>query len=148
MLPEGEPRERFVRTMRTMIDLRHENFVRRLRVGWQRCVCYTVSEFIEGHSAGQLLANARGTRLDWRAVRHIASGVASALQFAFQNNLVHRNVTPTNILVRSEHQAVKLGDLSLAKALIGANAFDVTRTNNLIGQLPYLSPEQIEPSPT
>ena len=113
----------------------------------QRGVCYTVSEFIEGRSAAQLLAAAKGAGLDWRSVRHIARGVASALQFAYQNSFVHRNVTPSNILIRESDQAVKLGDLALSKALIGANAFDVTRTNSVLGQLSYLSPEQIEHAP-
>ncbi|TXT29067.1 MAG: serine/threonine protein kinase, partial [Planctomycetota bacterium] len=147
VLPVGEARDRFVRAMRTMINVRHDNLVRLYRAGSQRGVCYTVSEFIEGRSAAQLLAASNGAGLDWRSVRHIARGIASALQFAFQNNFVHRNVTPSNILIRESDQAVKLGDLALAKALIGANAFDVTRTNSVLGQLPYLSPEQIEHSP-
>lgn len=147
VLPEGEPRDRFVRAMRTMINVRHDNLVRLHRAGSQRGVCYTVSEFIEGRSAAQLLAASNGAGLDWPSVRHIARGVASALQFAFQNNFVHRNVTPSNILIRESDQTVKLGDLALAKALIGANAFDVTRTNSILGQLPYLSPEQIEHAP-
>lgn len=147
VLPMGESRDRFIRAMRTAIDLRHDHLVRLRRAGSQRGVCYTVSEFIEGSSAAQLLAATNGAGLDWPLVRHIGLGVAAALQFAYQKNLVHRNVTPSNILIRSADQAVKLGDLSLAKALIGATAFDVTRTDNLIGQLPYLSPEQIEHSP-
>lgn len=147
VLPEGEARERFVRAMRTMIHVRHENLVRLHRAGSQRGVCYTVSEFIDGHSAVQLLAASNGAGLDWQTVRHLARGIASALQFAFQKNLVHRNVTPSNILIREADQVVKLGDLSLSKALVGANAFDVTRTNTVLGQLPYLSPEQIEHSP-
>ncbi len=146
-LPEGEPRERFVRAMRTMINLRHENLVRLHRAGSQRGVCYTVSEFVEGHSAGQLLAKSNGQGMDWRFVRHIAVGVAHALQFAFEQNIVHRNVTPSNILMNESGSIVKLGDLYLAKALIGANAFDVTRTDGVIGHLPYLSPEQIEHLP-
>lgn len=94
-----------------------------------------------------MLTASKGAGLDWPKVRHIARGVASALQFAFQNSFVHRNVTPSNILIRQSDQAVKLGDLALSKALIGANAFDVTRTNSVLGQLPYLSPEQIEHAP-
>ncbi|MCX7420225.1 MAG: protein kinase [Planctomycetia bacterium] len=147
VLPEGEPRDRFVRAMRTMINARHDNLVRLHRAGSQRGICYTVSEFIDGRSAARLLAASNGAGLDWQTVRHIAQGVASALQFAFQNNFVHRNVTPSNILIRESDQAVKLGDLALSKALIGANAFDVTRTNSVLGQLSYLSPEQIEHAP-
>ncbi|HLQ45983.1 MAG TPA: serine/threonine-protein kinase, partial [Planctomycetaceae bacterium] len=147
VLPEGEPRDRFVRAMRTMIDLPHENLVRLHRAGSQHGVCYTVSEFVEGHSAAQLLAKSTGQGLDSRLVRHIAIGVAHALQFAFEHDIVHRNVTPSNILVSHSGQIVKLGDLYLAKALIGTNACDVTRTDGVIGHLPYLSPEQIEHHP-
>lgn len=148
VLPMGEARDRFIRAMRTMIDIRHDHLVRLHRAGSQRGVCYTVSEFIDGQSAAQLLAATNGAGLDWWTVRQIASGVAAALQFAYRQNLVHRNVTPSNILIRESDQVVKLGDLSLAKALVGANAFDVTRTNQVLGQLPYLSPEQIEHAPS
>ena len=102
---------------------------------------------VKRRSAAQLLAKSNGQGLDWRFVRHVAVGVAHALQFAFEQDIVHRNVTPSNILMNESGSIVKLGDLYLAKALIGANAFDVTRTDDVIGHLPYLSPEQIEHLP-
>jgi serine/threonine protein kinase len=55
---------------------------------------------------------------------------------------VHRNVTPTNILLQATDKVHKLGDVMLAKALEGSLAEQITRTGELVGDLAFMSPER------
>jgi serine/threonine protein kinase len=80
--------------------------------------------------------------LDWKYGYRVAVHVARALAYAHGNAIIHRNVTPTNILLRAGDQKVLLGDLMLAKALEGGLAQQVTRPGELVGDVGYMSPER------
>jgi len=67
---------------------------------------------------------------------------ARALEFAADHDIIHRNITPNNILVRSSDGCVKLGDLILAKALRGTKVEQITAAGDTVGELAYASPEQ------
>ena len=62
--------------------------------------------------------------------------------YAHGQDVIHRNVTPTNILRDATNKDVKLGDLTLAKALEGALAQQITRPGEIVGDVAYLSPER------
>ncbi len=61
---------------------------------------------------------------------------------AFLQKVIHRNVTPANILRRKSDKVCLLGDLMLAKALEGSLAKQVTSPGRLLGELPYIPPER------
>lgn len=135
---------RFLRAMRTTISLEHENIVRAYAAGRTRGLCFTASEFVEGESVSQMIRRIGvAGMLDWRNAWHIASGVAEALEFAHDSNIVHRNIGPSNILIRAKDRCVKLGDLMLAKALDHTGNERITRAGEVVGDLRYLSPEQL-----
>src|SRR5439155_25365206 len=70
----------------------------------------------------------------------IVAEVCRGLAHAHARGLVHRDVTPSNILV-SDDGAVKLSDFGLGRAL--ASPERLTRTGVLVGSLPYMAPEQL-----
>ena len=59
--------------------------------------------------------------------------------------MVHRNVTPTNILRRTSDEVCLLGDFMLAKAIEGKLAQQVTQPGQIVGDVPYLAPERTLP---
>jgi serine/threonine protein kinase len=135
---------RFLRAMRTTIPLEHENLVRVFGAGRTRGLCFTASEFVDGESVSQMIRRIGvAGMLDWRNAWHIACGVAEALEFAHEANIVHRNIGPSNILIRGKDRCVKLGDLMLAKALDESGNERITCSGEVVGDLRYLSPEQL-----
>ena len=97
-----------------------------------------------GNTGLVFLINHFGTRgmLDWRTSFLVAVQIARALETAYEHQIIHRNITPTNILFSRELKQAKLGDLMLAKALEGTQARQITRPGQLVGELPYMPPER------
>jgi serine/threonine protein kinase len=140
---DDDQRERFVRAMKTMMPIRHPNIIRLYNAGKNGPYCWAAMEFVDGESLTKVIdrIGIEGM-LDWREVWRVAVHIGRALEAAFENKIIHRNVTPTNILRRHSDKVCLLGDLMLAKALEGTLAKQVTRPGQLIGDVPYMSPER------
>jgi serine/threonine protein kinase len=138
-----EARERFIRAMKTMLPIQHENIVRLYHAGKRGPYCFAAMEYVDGESLDKVIKSI-GTMgmLEWRDTFWVAIHIGRALEEAAQHKIIHRNVTPANILRRKSDGASKLGDLMLAKALEGSLAKQVTRPGQLIGDVPYMSPER------
>ncbi len=140
-------RQRFVRAMKTVLPLRHANLIQVLGAGKKGACCWIAMEYVEGESLTQVVQRAGvAGMLDWRPALRVAVHVARALEYAHAHQIIHRNVTPMNVLVRGRDRVAKLGDLMLAKALEGVLAVHVTEPGDLLGDLNYLSPERTFPS--
>ncbi len=135
--------ERFVRAIKTMLPLQHENIVRLYGAGVTDGYCWMAMELVEGESLADVIKRIGvGGMLEWEPVLRAAAQIAQALEVAFEHKIVHRNITPSNVLVRSKDRVAKLADLMLAKALEGPMAQSITRAGEIVGELPYMSPEQ------
>jgi serine/threonine protein kinase len=139
--------QRFVRAMKTMLPMRHPNLVALYGAGKTGPYCWVAMEYVDGESLTQVIQRI-GTAgmLDWRNALRVAIHVARALDFAHQQQIVHRNITPQNILVRAYDKMTKLGDLMLAKAMEGSLAQQITQPGELLGDVHYMSPERTRPS--
>lgn len=140
---DDEAVQRFVRAMKTMLPIRHENIVQLYMAGKTGPYCWLAMEFVDGESMDQVIQRI-GTvgMLDWQYAFRVALHVARALEAADKHEIIHRNITPTNILMRTSDKVVKLGDLMLAKAMSGTLARQITRPGELVGDLLYMSPER------
>jgi hypothetical protein len=140
---DDEDMQRFVRAMKTMLPLRHPNLVQIENAGRTGTYCWVAMEFVEGESLRQVIERIGvAGMLDWRHAIRIGIHIGRALEYAHGQQIIHRNVTPANILIRSSDQVAKLADLMLAKALEGALAQPITRPGELLGDLNYMSPER------
>lgn len=143
----GDARDtrRFVRAMRTAIPVRHDNIVRTYTAGRHRGICFLSSELVVGESAADLVARMGVCgMLDWRRVLRIGIQAAQGLVAASGHGMVHRNITPRNILIASRDDTVKLNDLVFARAAKEVQLEQLTAPGEILGELPYLAPEQLE----
>ena len=140
---KDEHKQRFVRAMKTMLPIRDPHIIRLYNAGINGPYCWAAMELIDGENLAQLIhrTGIEGM-LDWRKVWRVAMNIGQALQAAFEHKVIHRNLTPTNILQRSSDGVCLLGDLMLAKALEGQQAQQVTQIGQIVGEVSYLSPER------
>ncbi len=104
---------------------------------------YTVMPFHEEGSLSDWLRKPGQSRVLWPGdVEHIVKQAASALQFAHNKNITHRDVKPSNFLICA--QAGKAGQLNLQLADFGVAKFMTTSDQSqTIGGTPiYMAPEQ------
>jgi eukaryotic-like serine/threonine-protein kinase len=137
-----EEKQRFVRAMKTMLPIRHPNLVRIFHAGKTGPFCWVAMEYIDGENLTKVIERIGiDGMLDWKNVWKVGVDIASALQTAYEHKVIHRNVTPVNIIRRFADKTCILGDLMLAKALEGNLAVDVTVRGQIVGNLAYLPPE-------
>ncbi len=136
--------ERFQREAAAVARLRHPNIVQVHDFGIHDGVTYMVMEYIQGQTLKDRLTalRIRGERLTAREVLLLTKELASALDHAHANGLVHRDVKPANILLRETESAGSeaiLTDFGIAKMLEGVQ---FTETGLSMGTPDYMSPEQ------
>src|SRR5919108_3426936 len=128
--------ERFQREARTAAQLEHPNIIPIYRVGRTGRVIYFVMKFLRGGALSTVLAERRKLRPPESSRLLIEGG--SALGYAAQRGIVHRDIKPDNIMFDEFGQCV-LTDFGIAKAASGQR---LTGTGMSIGTPHYMSPEQ------
>jgi serine/threonine protein kinase len=129
--------KRFEQEYRAASMLDHPNIVRALDYVDAGSSPFLVMEYVEGESLGQKLER-EGRMPEAEAIRIIAQ-VAQGLHRAHKQNLVHRDVKPDNILLRTDG-AAKLADLGLVKE--ADTDLNLTRTGRGLGTPHFMAPEQ------
>jgi serine/threonine protein kinase len=133
--------ERFQREARTAAQLEHPNIIAIYRVGRSGRVIYFVMKFLRGGSLSTLLAHRK--KLTPPEIRRLLLEAGSALGYAAQRGIVHRDIKPDNIMFDEFGQSV-LTDFGIAKAASGQK---LTGTGMSIGTPHYMSPEQARAQP-
>jgi TonB family protein len=138
----------FVDEAKLAAQLNHNNITHIYDLGKVDAWHYIAMEYVEGKDLRTLLkvAKERGFPLPAELALFIASKIANALDYAHRRpaadgselNLVHRDVSPQNILISDEGD-IKLCDFGIAKA---ASKVSTTMSGALKGKLQYMSPEQ------
>jgi tRNA A-37 threonylcarbamoyl transferase component Bud32 len=128
--------KRFEREMRSLARLCHPNIAALHNAVHSENQLILLMEFIEGQTLESMFSGGR-LPLD-KGIGYIGQ-ILSALGYAHQQGVVHRDVTPANVMVNGEH--VKLTDFGLSKAY-GDSL--LTNCGEVLGSLPYLAPEQLK----
>src|SRR5262249_53321084 len=97
-LGDESARVRFLREARAAAKLRHSNVASVLHLGRTGSSYFYAMEFVEGETLEKLIK--RSGRLDVKLALEIATQVAAGLDAIHELNLVHRDIKPTNIMVR------------------------------------------------
>src|SRR5437764_4364467 len=127
----------FLKEARAAASLRDPNVVTVFDVGEHDGRPFFVMELLEGGDLRALL-RARG-RLGPREAGRIALGVARALAAVHASGLIHCDVKPHNVLLTSDGQP-KLADFGVSRVAAASRSADRTE---IVGTVPYLSPEQV-----
>lgn len=131
--------EEFIRRFNTeaqsAASLSHSNIVSIYDVANEDNIYYIVMELVKGKTLKQII-NEDGA-LPWKWSVNIAIQIASALEMAHKNNIVHRDVKPHNIII-TEDGIAKVTDFGIAKAVSNST---ITAFGTTIGSVHYFSPE-------
>ena len=141
LLPElsfGLGEDRFLREIDTAARLSHPRIVPLFASGQVSGLLYYVMPFIEGESLRRRLERERQFPIE-DALR-ITHEVGEALHYAHSHGVVHRDITPGNVML-TEAGAVVM-DFGIAKSSESTDPSPITQTGQVVGTLGYMSPEQ------
>jgi serine/threonine protein kinase/tetratricopeptide (TPR) repeat protein len=143
-LNDESARLRFLREARAAASLRHPNVASVFHLGMTGENYFYAMEFVEGETL-ETVINCRG-RVELKLVLEIATQVAAGLAAVHKQNLVHRDIKPTNIMVNLEEEdalTAKIIDLGLAKAVNEpSDDAAISMAGGFAGTPEFASPEQ------
>ena len=128
--------KRFEIEAQSAASITHPNIVSVYDVGNEGNLYYIVMELIQGKTLKEIIVEEKGA-LPWKWSVNIAIQIASALEIAHKNNIVHRDIKPHNIII-TEDGVAKVTDFGIAKAVSNST---ITAFGTTIGSVHYFSPE-------
>jgi eukaryotic-like serine/threonine-protein kinase len=156
IIPEraGDPHfvKMFLDEARVVANLNHPNIVQVFEIGEQDGIPYMAMEYVKGVTLSMIIREAaRQHKINYGHCATLIAGVCDALEYAHNANgpdgeplgLVHRDVTPGNIVV-SREGTPKLLDFGVARA---RGRLAQTEAGTIKGKLRYMAPEQISQGP-
>jgi len=135
-LSEKEVKDRFFREAESTGRLSHPNIVTIYDAGEEQEMGYIAMEVVEGITLKDWCR--KETLLPLAHVAEIVVAVADALDYAHRQNVVHRDIKPTNIMVTKDN-SIKVMDFGIARM----TSTTKTQTSSILGTPSYMSPEQL-----
>lgn len=127
--------KRFNSEAQAVASLTHPNIVSVYDVGNEGDLYYIVMELVQGKTLKEIILE--DGSLSWKWSVNVAIQIASALETAHKNNIVHRDIKPHNIII-TEDGVAKVTDFGIAKAVSNST---ITAFGTTIGSVHYFSPE-------
>ena len=144
---EPDFNKRFVREAEMMAQLRHPNIITIHDYGEQDGLPYIVMEYLTGNTLSNLLKTRK--RLSLEESLPLLRDLASALDYAHAQGIVHRDIKASNVIIEPlttltsgrTHRAI-LMDFGIARFV--SERTRLTMTGDMLGTADYISPEQIQ----
>ena len=133
---------RFKNESKAIAMLSHPNIVKVYDVSFGDMIQYIVMEYIDGITLKEYIES-QGI-IEWKDVIHLTTQVLKALQHAHESGIVHRDIKPQNIMLLQDG-TIKVTDFGIARFSDKATR---TMTDQAIGSVHYLAPEQARGSAT
>ena len=128
--------KRFEVEAQSAASITHPNIVSVYDVGVDGNLHYIVMELVKGKTLKDIIVEEKGP-LPWKWSVNIAIQIASALETAHKNHIIHRDIKPHNIII-TEDGVAKVTDFGIAKAVSNST---ITAFGTTIGSVHYFSPE-------
>lgn len=132
----------FLNEAKTIAGLNHQHIVRVLDFGLEEGIPYLVMEYAPNGTLRQ--RHPKGSAIPLSLILQYTQQIASALQYAHMHRLIHRDVKPDNILL-GRHNELLLSDFGAA---LLTRTSEMLSTQDIIGTISYMAPEQLRGKPT
>ena len=133
---------RFLKEAKAIGRLSHPNIVTVYDIGRDHETIYIAMEFLEGDPLNKII---EGKRLGVREIADLGVQVAETLDYAHQRGIIHRDVKPSNILIKASGQII-ITDFGIAH-IEDPSASLQTQDGEILGTPSYMSPEQVKGQP-
>ncbi len=137
LMSDGNNIKRFQREAKVATRLRHKHIVPVIDFGEHEDQIYIAMRYMSGNSLAELFAEPRTIKM--KGIIRILGEVASALDYAHTQGVIHRDLKLQNILLDDKRHAY-LADFGIARLVDGTR---LTATGQIAGTPMYMSPEQI-----
>src|SRR5882762_429110 len=150
-LAEENLKKRLIREAQAAAKLDHPNICHVYEVNEADSFTFIVMQYIEGETLGEKMLR---QPLELSTALAMVEQAAEALAEAHAHGILHRDVKPQNIMITPRGQ-VKILDFGLAKQMSSSDSVDfeaptatlLSTPGNIIGTMPYMSPEQLQGEP-
>jgi tRNA A-37 threonylcarbamoyl transferase component Bud32 len=134
----SQVKSRFLEEAKALAQMDHPNIVHLYNFGQENGCFVLAMQYVHGSTWERMIIEAE--RLDWVASTRIAVDVLRALEYAHGRGIIHRDMKPSNVLVRDDDGAATVMDFGIAKMTTSTK---LTATGQTMGTVRYMSPEQV-----
>jgi len=134
----AQVKSRFLEEARALAALDHPNIVHLYNFG-QEAGCFVLAmQWVEGDTWERMILEEE--RMPWEVACRIAIDVLKALDYAHSKGIIHRDMKPSNVLIRELDASATVMDFGIAKMTTSTK---LTATGQTMGTVRYMSPEQV-----